>query len=71
METTKEYEQEKKQTYEDIEQKQAAASGTNREIRNRTIDLEIEVKRTQADEERVRTTTQREKQESIEKIGEF
>lgn len=46
METTKEYEQEKKQTYEDIEQKQAAASGTNREIRNRTIDLEVEVKRT-------------------------
>ena len=67
----RQYEQEKKQTYADIEDKESTAGSTNREIRSRTIDLEVEVKRTQADEERVRATTHREKQESVEKMEEL
>lgn len=38
----------------------------NREIRNRTIDLEVEIKRHTADEERVENMTKKEKQVSIE-----
>ena len=52
-ETTLEYEKEKKEILEDIEEKESQAGNLNREIRNRTIDLEFEVKRAQADEERV------------------
>ena len=44
-ETTLEYEKEKKEILEDIEEKESQAGNLNREIRNRTIDLEFEVKR--------------------------
>lgn len=70
-ETTNEYEQEKKDIYVDMEEKDNTAGTENRTIRNRTIDLEVEVKKTQSDEERVRTQAQREKQESVEKMEEF
>ena len=43
----------------------------NREIRNRTIDLEVEIKKTVHDEERVRNFAAREKQEASEKAEEY
>ena len=43
----------------------------NREIRNRTIDLEVEIKRHITDEERVDNMTKKEKQVSIENNEEF
>ena len=71
QETNNEYEQEKKEIFADIEEKETAAGGLHREIRNRTIDLEVEVKRTTADEERVRNMAQKEKQEAVERSEEF
>jgi len=57
QETTDEYEKEKKEIYNDIDDKETAAGTQNREIRNRTIDLETDIKRTVSDEERVRNMT--------------
>ena len=53
-----------------MDSKEATAGEQNREIRNRTIDLEVEIKRINADEERILNTTEREKQVSVEKTEE-
>ena len=53
-----------------MDSKEASAGEQNREIRNRTIDLEVEIKRINADEERILNTTEREKQVSVEKTEE-
>ena len=53
-----------------MDTKEASAGEQNREIRNRTIDLEVEIKRNNADEERILNTTEREKQVSVEKTEE-
>ena len=60
-EATNEYEMEKKDIYDDIDDKETHCTGIQREIRNRTIDLEVELKRVVADEERVKDASQREK----------
>ena len=53
-----------------MDSKEATAGEQNREIRNRTIDLEVEIKRINADDERILNTTEREKQVSVEKTEE-
>ena len=50
---------------------ETSAGHANREIRNRTIDIEVEIKRTMQNEERVKNMVTKEKQESIEKAEEF
>lgn len=62
QETTNEYELEKKEIFADIDQKEINAGHQNREIRNRTIDIEVEIKRSMQDEERVKNMIAKEKQ---------
>ena len=47
-----------------------AVARTLREVRNRTIDLEVEVKRTAQDEQKVLTKTQQERQGALDKMEE-
>ena len=66
-ETTQEYEVEKKEIYNDIDDKETTAGALEREIRNKTIDVDLDCKKVVADEERVIDATRREKQELVER----
>lgn len=53
-ETTEEYESEKKEIYKNIDDRDLDAQTSNKSIRNRTIDVEVEVKRNLGDVTRVK-----------------
>lgn len=53
-ETTEEYESEKKEIYKNIDDRDLDAQTSNKSIRNRTIDVEVEVKRNLGDVTRIK-----------------
>ena len=63
-ETNEEYESEKKDIFKNIDDKDLESQQVNRTIRNRTIDIEIEVKRNLTDVTRVKEMAEKESQDA-------
>ena len=70
-ETTQEFESEKKEILQYIDDKDLDAKSTNKSIRNKTIDVEVEVKRLWSDINRVKDLSLKEKQTAKERKEEI
>lgn len=70
-ETTQEFESEKKEILQYIDDNDLDAKTTNKSIRNKTIDVEIEVKRLWSDINRVKDFSLKEKQTAKERKEEI